>query len=211
MCGRFVLFASVQQLAAAGEELLGRPVRTPYGAPPERYNIAPTQTIAVLVPAGQDNGDTADLLPARWGLVPAWAEDYRGPVLFNARVETAASKPSFRAAWAQSRCVVPMNGYYEWKDKQPYFVSTGELVWAAGLYSTAQEGLSATVLTTAAAGQLEWLHHRMPVFVDAAGARAWLAGADPQAIVPDFQIVAANRKVGNVRNQGPELLVAQQP
>ena len=144
----------------------------------------------------------------RWGLVPSWTkESQRLPTLFNARVETAASKPAFRAAVARRHCVVPMDGWYEWVPgepaapgakagpKQPYFMSLpgdrGLLM--AGLWEARRDPvdpsvsqLSCTILTTEALGPLRRVHDRMPLAVHPDLVADWLDPAvigDPRALV----------------------------
>lgn len=209
--------------------------------PEPSWNIAPTTRIPVLIDAApRASDDEAATAPparrlegARWGLVPPWARDVSvGVRAFNARSETAASKPTFRAAVARRRAVVPTSGYYEWhtgpEGKQPYFLhlDTGDLLMA-GLYEWWRDPaipdapwlLSATILTREATGDLAGIHHRMPVFLDRDRLDEWL---DP-AVKGDDGLVTAfaqhgaevaervafhavDRTVGNVRNNGPELV-----
>lgn len=132
MCGRFSLQADAAQLAieldAVDRASQPEPGMVPDAAPrAPRFNIAPTTTIPVLT-AGQSH---PELLAMRWGLVPSWTKDpKRLPNLFNARVETAAEKPSFRAAVRRRHAAIPMDGWYEWVPqpegkgrKQPFFMS----------------------------------------------------------------------------------------
>ena len=116
MCGRFTLAAPAEQVAAQFQ----------LPATPElsaRYNIAPTQQ--VLGVRAADGGREATFF--RWGLVPSWAKDLSvGSRMINARAETVAEKPSFRAALRQRRCLIPADGFYEWEatpsGKQPWFI-----------------------------------------------------------------------------------------
>lgn len=157
------------------------------------------------------------LEPARWGLLPQWKKDDSGPPLFNARAETVAEKPSFRDAFTRQRCIIPMDGYYEWHDKKPYFVSLGgELMWAAGLWATGAQRLSATMLTTAGADPIAWLHDRMPRFLEREEAELWLRGGVEEArellhpVGVQWRAGLVTREVsaavGNVRNDYAELL-----
>lgn len=229
MCGRFSLSSDPAQLAveldAVDEATSPPPGLFPAVVPREpRFNIAPTTTIPVLAldvprsesldePAGP--GETAHaggprrvLRGMRWGLVPSWARDtQRLPNLFNARVETAYSKPSFRSAVARRHCVIPMDGWYEWVPgepatpggkagpKQPYFMSMpgdrGLLM--AGLWEARRDPvdatvtqLSCTILTTEALGSLRRVHDRMPLVVHPGVLADWLDPAvmgDPRALV----------------------------
>jgi putative SOS response-associated peptidase YedK len=181
MCGRFALFAS-------GDELAERFRLAEAPALPPRYNVAPTQPVAAVRAAAAGR----QLALLRWGLIPSWASDPSiGNRLLNARAETVADKPSFRAAFRQRRCLLPASGFYEWQKagagrKQPYFLRPkgGGLFALAGLWerwqSPAGEAVeSCTVLTTAANELMRPLHDRMPVLLDPASEEVWL---DPRAL-----------------------------
>ncbi|MDY6049232.1 MAG: SOS response-associated peptidase [Corynebacterium sp.] len=228
MCGRYVLFTTGDDLIRAASEVTDyRELYAPHGTPPARYNIAPTQTIPIVHSDTTVADDSVGILdPARWGLVPAWRKDLNGPTLFNARSETVTEKPSFRSSFTSLRCAIPMDGYYEWKDKQPHFVrrEDGQLLWAAGVYSTGNDavypGPSATILTTAAAAPLEWLHERMPRFLDHTEITAWLTGGEstarelltitPESLREKLVTSPASSRVGNVRNDDADLLGSEQ-
>lgn len=213
MCGRFVLFTE-SLLDEVGELPGVTEVHAPQGTPGPRYNIAPTQPVAIV----RVRESLAQVDPARWALLPHWKKDLEGLPLFNARAETVASKPSFRHAFKGQRCLIPMNGYYEWRQekggKQPYFVRAEEgLLWAAGLWDTGLDRLSATIITTAATEEMEWLHHRLPRFLAAEEMRAWLEGSPEEAaelLLPTplrgFHTHPADKAVGTVSNDYPELL-----
>jgi putative SOS response-associated peptidase YedK len=218
MCGRFSLFTPTPVLAEAFD-LAGLPELAP------RYNIAPTQPVAA-VRAGEAG---RQLVRLRWGLVAPWAKDTKvAPI--NARSETAADKPPFRAALRKRRYLVPASGFYEWlalageKRKQPYCFRPGdERPWAfAGLWERWQgpDGLveSCAILTTAANELVRPVHDRMPVILPRQHWGAWL---DPQAqdageLVPLLRPYPADAMraypvgalVSNPRNDGPECLTA---
>lgn len=234
MCGRFSLSSDPARLAveldAVDEASAPPPGLWPAEGPhAPRFNIAPTTTIPVLavdVPRerldeGGDperpadglghmaGGDPHRLMRAmRWGLVPSWArETTKLPNLFNARVETAFSRPSFRSAVARRHCVVPMDGWYEWAPgsaaepggkvgpKQPFHMSlpgdAGLLM--AGLWEARRDPLdetvtqlSCTILTTEALGPLRRVHERMPLVVGPSVLADWLDPTvigDPRALV----------------------------
>lgn len=163
------------------------------------YNVAPTADVPIVLERLIDGVKHRQIHMATWGLVPGWAKDPAvGVRAFNARSETAAEKPTFRAAMKSKRCCVPVQGYYEWKKspdgktKQPYFVHSldGSLITFAGLYewwkdplkengSPEQWLLSCTILTMAAPpeGELAMLHDRLPVPLSQEGLADWL---DPQ-------------------------------
>lgn len=142
-----------------------------------RWNIAPGQW--AMVAAEQLGGRR--MLPMRWGLIPCWADPLNAQPLVNARAETAKEKPSFQAAFRSRRCVIPADGYYEWRQEgrvnQPYFISrsNGGTLLMAGLYEE-HEGLQTfAVLTCEAGGGVEDIHPRMPVILEGMHARRWLS------------------------------------
>ena len=217
MCGRFVLFTSDESLLDAVGTLPGvTEVHAPEGTPGPRYNLAPTQ----IVPLVRVEPPVAQVDPARWGLLPHWKKDDSGPPLFNARAETVATKPSFRDAFAARRGLIPMDGYYEWHDdgsgRRPHLVSTGEVMWVAALWSTGLDRLSATMVTTASHGPLEWLHDRLPRLLAPAEIGQWVTGTPEQAAellhptpldyLEQFTVRPVDTAVGNVRNDYPELI-----
>lgn len=153
------------------------------------YNICPTQYVAVALPGppGRDGGARLMATRLRWGLVPGWFKD---PVsdwkaaTFNARVEDAYSKPTFRGAWRYGRCLIPASGYFEWSgqkgDKTPHYITLTDnrpVFFFAGLYAVAGEITSCTILTRAAVPEIAHIHHRMPVILDDEQMLPWLAGA----------------------------------
>jgi putative SOS response-associated peptidase YedK len=176
MCGRFTQ-------AAPGEvidevfDLLDVPRLAP------RYNIAPTQDVAAVRTV---SGGRRELLQLHWGLIPSWAKDRSiGSRMINARAETVADKPAFRAALRSRRCLVLADGFYEWQRlgarKQPYFIGLhdGGPFAFAGLWERwAPEGSepveSCTILTTTANEVIAAIHERMPVILDAQDHAAWL-------------------------------------
>jgi putative SOS response-associated peptidase YedK len=175
MCGRFTLRTPpgrlVEEFGLASE---------PDFAP--RYNIAPTQPVAAV----RLKGGQRELAMLNWGLVPFWAKDARiGNRNINARSETAAQKPMFREAFRSRRCLIPADGFYEWrkigpKRKQPYFIhaANGRPFAFAGLWERWNAGgeplESCTILTTDANGLLAPLHDRMPVILPPDKYEVWL-------------------------------------
>lgn len=176
MCGRFSLSVTEEALAAqfALEDL-------PEIAP--RFNIAPTQE-TVVIRARESGAREAALM--RWGLVPFWAKDRKiGSRMINARSETAAEKPAYRAAFKRRRCLVPADGFYEWRRengaKQPYRIvaGAGEPFAMAGLWERWDkdpdgELLSFTVLTTSPNELVAPIHDRMPVILEPEDYATWL-------------------------------------
>jgi putative SOS response-associated peptidase YedK len=216
MCGRFAFYSPAEATAA----LFGAGGSLDIGP---RYNIAPTQDIAAVRDTGAE-GAGRELVALRWGLVPFWAKDPAiGNGMINARAETVAEKPAFRAAYRRRRCLVLADGFYEWHRegsvKIPYFISlASEDPFAfAGLWErwrnqeTGESLQTATLLTTQANDFLAKLHHRMPVILDAERAERWLAGDDKlvdSAVrdCPRLRAWPVDRRVNNARNEGDELI-----
>ena len=194
MCGRFTLIAwdEVEQrfLPAAGANIIRELFAAPGQNPAPRYNIAPTQNILTIANDGQSNAPQS----MRWGLVPSWAKDISiGSRMINARAETLAERPSFRAAFRRRRCLVIADSFYEWKRdglrRTPMRISleSGQLFAFAGLWEswTAPNGrriLSCTIITTAANQLIAPIHDRMPVILPPEAEPAWL---DPRIQDPD--------------------------
>jgi len=182
VCGRFTLRSNPTVLAAEFE-MEAFPLLSP------RYNIAPMQPILAVRRDPDSSRRIAALF--KWGLVPSWADDPKiGNRMINARSETAAEKPSFRAAFRRRRCLVPSDGYYEWKKdgsaKQPYLIyqADGRPFAIAGLWEiwTAPDGSvleTCSLLTTSANVTLASLHDRMPVIIAPADRSEWLDPATP--------------------------------
>ena len=165
-----------------------------------RYNIAPMQEVPVVAvlregQGGEQAGQRRQVRLMRWGLIPSWAEDVSiGNRMINARAESVAQKPAFRAAYARRRCLVPADGFYEWQrtggGKQPFYmqIGEGELFAFAGLWERwrrddADVVESFTIITTDADAQLRDIHDRMPVIVSPADWRTWLdPAADPASL-----------------------------
>ncbi|MGB0632116.1 MAG: SOS response-associated peptidase [Alphaproteobacteria bacterium] len=213
MCGRYTLSVTPEMLRTLVN------VDASLNLQP-RYNIAPTQMAPVVRPA--DGGRRMDML--RWGLIPSWSKDKSiASRLINARGETIAQKPSFRDAYQKRRCLVPVDGFYEWRKegdaKQPFrigfkggapFVFAG--LWESWTVPADQEDAgdvieTYTIVTTDANEKIAPIHHRMPVIVDPADYDVWLTG-DPEAAAnvirafpPDeMAFYRVSTRVNNVRN-----------
>lgn len=179
MCGRYTLATSVEKLA----EAFG--LSGPVSDLAPSYNVAPTQDVATIL----GDGEKRYLELMRWGLIPSWADDPGiGARMINARSETAAEKPSFRAAFKRRRCLIPADGFYEWQKttgaKQPFYIRMkDERPFAfAGLWETWHEEdgpeiRSCTILTTEANDRLSPVHGRMPVILDPENYDFWM---DPE-------------------------------
>ncbi len=195
-----------------------------------RYNVAPTEPVTVVV--RRDDGRRVEL--HRWGLVPAWSEKptTRSP-LINARAETIAASPAFRTSFVRRRCVIPADGFYEWRRegrrRQPFLIrppaTTGStpLLAFAGIWAPSHDPatgewlLSTAVVTTAANATVARLHDRMPVILDADAWRLWLdptvtdAGLLHDLLKPTddlpLEFVPVSPLLNNANNKGPELIV----
>jgi putative SOS response-associated peptidase YedK len=193
MCGRYALFRWTPAFAA----LPGFPADQK-----AQWNISPGDSVLML-----RGGDTQrELARARWGLTPPWLTDLsRTPA--HARAETLAEQPMFREAFRLRRCLLPANGFYEWRGttrKRPFWLTPGEgsaLFFAAIWEAYPVEGhtyLSVAVVTQAAASQ------RRPLILDAAGQEAWLAADTPtvtlQALLASPQTALRERALANLVN-----------
>ena len=217
MCGRYALYGPSSRLAAH----FAVDFAALHFAP--RYNLAPMQWAPVIRwSAGQ-----RELALARWGLLPAWARDpAMAGRLINARSETAAEKPAFRSAFRSRRCLVPADGFFEWKalasGKQPYFIRRrDEMPLAlAGLWepSTAPDGAAQctfTILTAESGTGLAEIHPRMPVMLPPEAWGLWLNPArSPAQVLPlmgaamttELAWWPVSRRVGKVAEDDAGLL-----
>ncbi len=204
MCGRFTLRTPPQVLVKQFA-LEAQPTLFP------RYNIAPSQPVAVVrqIPASQSAAAGRELVKLRWGLVPSRRQDPSvGNQLINARSETAAAKPAFRAAMRERRCLIPADGFYEWKKigpkKQPYFIHLPDDkpfalagLWERWADADGRPLETCTILTTDANASLRPLHTRMPVIVEPADYAAWLdtATTEPEQFRPLFASLTSEQLI----------------
>lgn len=201
MCGRYALHSSPDVVA----------LQFGLDSPPEftpRYNIAPAAELLIV------KRDGAAL--ARWGLVPRWAGDSSiGAKLTNARAETLSQKHSFRDAYHRRRCLIPANGFYEWRRQgtlsQPYYVhpADGELFAFAGLWDSWRGTETCTIVTTQANATMRSIHERMPVIIAAEHYAGWLHGEEgllrpaPAGAIRCYPVSAA---VDRAANGSPALI-----
>lgn len=231
MCGRFTYrftWTEIHDHLQAFIDVVKIADDDPVAVHPARYNIAPTQPIVAIRRTAK--GNEPGLF--RWGLVPVWVKDPNDfPLLINARIETAGSKPAFRGSVRHMRCIVPASGFYEWKklpdgSKQPYYITleSGEPMLFAGLYA-AWEGPeggeidTAAIVTQASTGELSGIHDRTPAVLrpeqlelwldtsagDAKGAEQALASIEPLADLR-VTLVPVGKRVGSIRNDDPGLI-----
>jgi putative SOS response-associated peptidase YedK len=218
MCGRFALKAPPRSI----QEHFDLPETVDLSP---RYNIAPSQEIAVVRLLPGKNFRQLDML--RWGLIPGWARDIKiSYKMINARAETLAQKPAFRAAFKKRRCLIAADGFYEWLhsggNKQPFFVhmKNGSVFGFAGLWETwkSSEGNiveSCAIITTTANNLIRKVHDRMPVVLHPAQYDAWLADESPedfllQLLTPypanEMEAFRVSQEVNSPRNDIPACL-----
>jgi putative SOS response-associated peptidase YedK len=216
MCGRFALIGSPEEARA----LFGYIDEDWF---PPRYNIAPTQPIAVVT---EERGRRR-LKLMRWGLVPSWVKEPKSfSVLFNARREGIAERPAFKAAIRYRRCLVPASGFYEWqrvdgRKKQPYWVppAKGGLIAFAGVFETwlgadGSEIDSASIITAPAGPDTASIHDRVPVVIEPEDFERWLGRLPPDAVEDlmatppqgTLRPMPVGEGVNAARNDGPELI-----
>jgi putative SOS response-associated peptidase YedK len=222
MCGRARLSSDVSEIKIA------------FSIPPERpapnfapsWNVAPTDPLPIVRYDAKEGQRSLDIM--RWGLIPHWAKDIKiGYSTINARAEEVETKPAFREAFRQRRCLVPLDSFYEWKKtgtgKQPYAIGLagGGLLAMAGLWETwrspdGERVRSFTIMTTAPNELCAELHNRMPVVLKPADWPAWLGEtpAEPprlkSLLAPyagdDMICWPVGTRVGNVKNNDPGLI-----
>jgi putative SOS response-associated peptidase YedK len=220
MCGRYATSRNSAELTAFFEA-----IDDTEGALAPDYNVAPTDPVPIIRISRRR--ESRVLSVARWGLLPPWATDPRAAArMINARAETVAGSSAYAASFARRRCLVPADGWYEWiKDgraRRPYFMTPvdGSPLAFAGLWSVWGDGdarrITCSVITTAAIGDLALVHDRMPLVLPPSRWAGWLAAPpdDPELLAPTpedavaaLEIRPVGSAVGNVRNDGPDLVV----
>ena len=220
MCGRYAVTSAPEAIRA----LFGYPEQPNF---PPRYNVAPTQPIAIV---RLFEGKRQFAL-VRWGLLPSWVKDPKNfTLLFNARGESLTDKPAFSAAMKYRRCLVPADGFYEWKatgtGKQPYFVCAASRrplafagLWETWLGPNGEELETATIVTTRANRMLADIHERMPVIVPPEAFDLWLDCKNVDAKTATAVVAPAaedlletyevSTAVNRAANEGPHLVERQ--
>ena len=219
MCGRLSQNLTWQQIYT----LYTLPVSAPRLDPQPRFNGAPTQEFALC---RLDESGVRSMALLRWGLVPFWAKDVKiGARMINARAETVREKPAFRSAFRARRCLIPSNGWFEWKrsgsGKQPHFLaleSGSPLTFAALWEQWGRDGHhleTFTILTTDASPALSEIHHRQPVVVDPDDFTDWLDPGTPDETLQEimgtplegpYEIRPVSDLVNRVANDTPDIL-----
>ncbi len=226
MCGRYTLQATPEEIAAqfAVEE---PPLFKP------RYNIAPSQNVAVV----RLKPDTSqrELVRLRWGLIPSWAKDPKiAYSTINAKAETVATKPAFRSAFRKRRCLIPASGFFEWqqqgKQKQPMYIRLRDHrpfafagLWEHWEPKDGEPIESCTIVTTEANEFMQRIHHRMPVILTPEDYKVWLDPVvqqleglqyllrpSPDLLRPhpavEMEAYAVSKMVNNPRNDVPQCM-----
>ena len=222
MCGRFTLVRLADFLGEFPWIL--PPLFVPAGGGDGRYNIAPTQPVAAVMAGPQPRAEFV-----QWGLVPSWANDPTGGgKMINARAETLAERPAYGRLVARQRCLIPADGFYEWRTdgrrKTPHYVRlrSGRPFALAGLWDqwhdpgSGQVLKTCTIITTEPNGLIATLHTRMAVMVRPADVQPWLSAAplppDRLAAVlspypaGEMEAFPVGPAVSNVRSDGPGLI-----
>lgn len=222
MCGRFACFSPIATFAKRFRAQVASQTDP-------RYNVAPSQQVLAV---RENAAGRRELTTLRWGLIPFWAKEKDiGYRMINARAETVAQKPAFRYAFQRRRCLIPADGFYEWKEeergrKQPYFIrlKNNEPMAFAGLWEhwEGEEEMidSCSIIVTAANPFMAAIHDRMPVILPELHYDAWLDpdNHQPQSLlsllqpVPGDELEAypVSRAVNNPRNEGKGLLEKSQ-
>lgn len=231
MCGRMTSTTSPDEIAKHFDvERIDKRV----DELPARYNVAPTQDIMVIA----EHKDGRRLEPMRWGLVPFFSKDMSGAArMINARAEAVADKPAYRHAFAKRRCLIPVDGFYEWQappqsakaksPKQPWYFEArdGRPFAFAGLWEIWRDPngpedqdplFSCTIITTEANEDVEKVHHRMPLVLTEKSWTQWLdvdskGSLSKLLLPPESGLLVATpivNAVNKVTNEGPELLDA---
>ena len=225
MCGRFTLTTSPEELQAAFDWLKMPPQAGEAQPGGPRYNITPTQPVAVVPNDGRNRLDFFT-----WGLIPYWAKDPSlGSRLINARAETLAEKPAFRSAFRRRRCLILADGFYEWqaipgrKSKQPFFIALADRrpfafggLWELWNSPDGSQVYSCTIITTEPNSLMAGIHNRMPLILPPENYPEWLNPHEqrPEALQALLQPYAADQMVAypvsslvnSPANDSPELV-----
>lgn len=221
MCGRYTITVTMEELMI---RYFTNDVNIDQYAP--KYNVAPTQQIPAVIHTGTSN----KLGELRWGLIPSWAKDDKiGSKMINARAESLLEKAAFKRLISTRRCIIPSDGFYEWKqigsNKQPMRIvmSDGSIFSMAGLYDiwVNPEGnkiSTCTIITTTPNNLMAEIHNRMPVILKPGDEKEWLSrdNQDIPALMnllkpyngDQMRAYPVSSAVGNVRNNSKELIKA---
>lgn len=242
MCGRYTSKKNPVEIA---EQFNAADHVTDKSVQPD-YNVAPTKTVPVVraqKPTAPESGPGAsaagvpagrELVVMKWGLIPSWANGAKiGSRMFNARAESVKTTAAFRSAYKRRRCIVPADGWYEWKSKedgtgkQPFYMTPGDgrSLSMAGLWEIWGDGhewlTTFTILTTPAQGQLTQIHDRMPFLLAEGDWTRWLDINDAEvdeilahpdlSLADELELRPVGSEVGKVANNSASLIERQEP
>ena len=205
MCGRFV-DPNLRNSEVDMSQIKINPI-------PRRFNIKPTNPVLILT-----ERPLASVV-ARWGLIPSWfkgddPKEWKAAT-FNARIEEARDKPTYRAAWRYGRCLIPAGGFYEWSgpknDRRPNFFSAAGNeadLYFAGLLSIWHEMRTCTIMTRAATEAMAGIHDRMPVILNSEERDAWLGGSEDLSLGAGVELKCWPVKRFGLLDEGSELIEA---
>jgi len=218
MCGRFAQVITHKELQKLEAELK---IKKSSDQLEFNYNVAPTATVAAVV----SQADFRYLGFFRWGLITSWRKEIPEQALINIRSETILEKPSFKASFLRRRCLIPVNGFYEWRktDKQPFFIKAkdSELLYLAGIYDSwhSPDGIyipSLGIITTSANPYLQALHNRMPLLLSPAVYDLWLDPNlnNPQELQPllspsseiELEMYPVDKRINSPQNNDADCL-----
>jgi putative SOS response-associated peptidase YedK len=214
MCGRFALYSSFEAIKEYADIL------NEIAKLEANYNIAPGQIIPIIM----TNQGKKILEPVKWGLIPFWAKDPQiGARMINARAETIKEKPSFKALFRHRRCLIPANGFYEWRkyDKQPFYITlknrnlfTFAGIWEEWHHPDGSSIRTCAIVTTKATTAMKNIHDRMPVIFSRKDEEMWLFSERDNDILnllkpypgENLEIYPVSREVNSYKNNSANLL-----
>ncbi len=216
MCGRFALYSSFQSIKDYADLL------NELGDYERNYNIAPGESIPVIYRNEMGNQITF----RKWGLIPFWAKDEKiGYRLINSRAETISEKPSFKYAFQKRRCLIPANGFFEWKkpEKQPYFCRLKERdlfsfggIWESWKSPAGKIVKTCSIITTEANSKMKKIHHRMPLILEKEDEYRWLTANSKNVLHKmlkpfdegKMEIYPVSKEVNSPQNNYSDLITA---
>ncbi len=203
MCGRWTLTVEKDVLEGFFD------ARYPSKPYKPRYNIAPDQSVPIIT-----NSNPHEFTIAKWGLVPSWSDGKAEYSTINARAETIEEKPAYKKPFMSQRCLVPADGFYEWKKSSgniPYrcVLKSGDLFAFAGLYDIWKDSISFSIVTVPPNATIARIHSRMPAILRVQDYEKWLKKPDKSVLVPyegEMDTYRVSRLVNNPKNDYPKIL-----
>ena len=217
MCGRFVQKNLEENLREVVD------LKSIFVEFVDNYNVSPGQVVPLLK---MDSSQKLEVRGFKWGFLPHWFNSSgakQGSTMrpqINARAEGIETKPFFRDAYKHKRCLIPANGFFEWQDKQPYYIcsESGEVIYFAGIWDLVKSESSSTqqtfaIITTAANDRVRTLHDRMPAIIPKGAMDIWLHGTSKEAselLKPSdlaLHFFPVSKQVNSTVNNGSELIM----